>query len=99
KEADGDVDGAIELFGRAIEHQPDRRAEAYEFRARAKERKGDWNGALADFDALIALDPNKPDSYYIRATQRKQHGQFEAAMADYQKAAELRSSPSDYIQM
>ena len=99
KEADGDVDGAIELFGRAIEHQPDRRAEAYEFRGRAKERKGDWNGALADYDALVAVDPNKADFYYIRATQKKQHGQFEAAMADYQKAAELRSSPSDYIQM
>ncbi len=99
KEADGDVDGAIELFGRAIKHQPDRRNEAYEFRGRAKERKADWNGALADYDSLVALDPNNANSYYVRATAKKQHGDFEGAMGDYEKAAELRSSPSDYIQM
>jgi Tfp pilus assembly protein PilF len=96
KEADGDVDGAIELFGRAIEHQPDRRNEAYEFRGRAKERKGDWDGALKDYDALVALETNNANSYYIRATQKKQHGDFEGAMADFTRAAELRSSPNGF---
>jgi tetratricopeptide (TPR) repeat protein len=96
KEAEGDLDGAIELFGRAIEHQPDRRNEAYEFRGRAKERKADWNGALADYDSLVALDPNNANSYYIRATQKKQHGDFEGAMADFTRAAELRSDPAGF---
>ena len=95
----GDLDAAIAEFGHAIEEQPDRRAEVYELRGRTKERKGDWNGALADYDALVALDPKKADSYDIRAMQKKQHGDFEDAMADFGKAAELRSSASDYIQM
>jgi tetratricopeptide (TPR) repeat protein len=96
KGAAGDTDGAIEMFGRAIEHQADRRNEAYEFRGRAKERKGDWNGALNDYDALVALDPNNANSYYIRATQKKQHGDFEGAMADFTRAAALRSSPNGF---
>jgi tetratricopeptide (TPR) repeat protein len=99
KEADGDLDGAIQEFGQAIEQQPDRRIEAYEFIARIKEKKGDWNGALAAYDAMVAVDPNKGDSYYIRATAKKQHGDFEGAMADFTRAAELRLSSGDFVQI
>ncbi len=99
KEAQSDLDNAIELFNQAIEHQPDRRNEAYEFIARIKERKGDWNGALASYDAMVAVDPNKDNSYYIRATAKKQHGDFEGAMADFTRAAELRSSGAGYLEV
>ena len=99
KEAQGDLDGAIELFNQAIEHQSDRRNEAYEFIARIKERKGDWNGALASYDAMVAVDPNKGNSYYTRATAKKQHGDFEGAIADFTRAAELRSSGAGYLEV
>jgi tetratricopeptide (TPR) repeat protein len=99
KERQGDFFGAMGDLDKAIAHQPARRDEACEHLARLKEQRGDWAGALAAYDRLVALDPNKSGSYYVRATAKKQHGDFEAAMTDYGKAAELRSSPSDYIQM
>jgi tetratricopeptide (TPR) repeat protein len=99
KETHGDLDGAIQDLEQAIEHQPARRDEACQHLAKLKAQKGDWAGALAAYERLIALDPNNSGSYYVRATAKKQHGDFEGAMADYEKAAEIRSSASGYIQM
>ncbi len=96
KEQSGDLDGAIQYLNQAIEHQPARRDEACEHLARVKEKRGDWAGALAAYDRLVALDPNKSGSYYVRATAKKQHGDFEAAMADFTRAAELRSDPAGF---
>jgi tetratricopeptide (TPR) repeat protein len=96
KETKGDIDGAIADLNQAIEHQPARRDEACEHLARVKEKRGDWTGALAAYDRLIALDPNKSGSYYVRATAKKQHGDFEAAMADFTRAAELRSDSGGF---
>lgn len=99
KEAQGDIDGAIAEFSLAIEQQADRRKEAYGAVARIKEKKGDWNGALATYDDLIRLNPNDPDSYWIRATAKKKHGDFEGAMADFTRAAELRSSGISFVEI
>ena len=99
KETHGDLDGAIEDLGQAVEHQPARRNEACEHLAKLKAQKGDWAGALAAYQRLIDLDPNNSNSYYTRATAKKQYGDFEGAMADFTRAAELRSSASGYIQI
>src|SRR4029077_8919248 len=82
-----------------VEHQPARRDEACEHLARLKEKKGDWAGALASYDRLVALDPNKAGSYYVRATAKKEHGDFEGAMADFTRAAELRSSGISFVEI
>src|SRR5438045_2766777 len=97
KQQQGDIDGAIADLERAIEHQPDRRDEACEHLARIKEKRGDWAGALAAYDRLVSLDPNKAGSYWARATAKEQHGDFEGAMADFTRAAELRSSGANFI--
>lgn len=92
KEQRGDLDGATEDLNQAIEHQPARRDEACEHLARIKEKRGDWAGALAAYDRLVAFDPKKSGPYYVRASAKKEHGDFEGAMADFTQAAELRSS-------
>ena len=89
--------GALAEFGQAIEQQPDRRKEAYESIARIKAKQGDWDGALAAYDDLIRLDPNDSGPYWVRATAKKQHGDFESAMSDFTRAAELRSSGVNFV--
>jgi tetratricopeptide (TPR) repeat protein len=99
KEQKGDIDGAIADLNEAIEHQPARRDEACQHLASVKAGHGDWAGALAAYDRLVSFDPNNSGSYYTRAMAEKQHGDFEAAMSDFNRAAELRSSASDFIQI
>ena len=99
KEQQGDIDGAIADLERAIEHQPDRRDEACEHLAGVKEKRGDWAGALAAYDRLVSFNPNNAGSYYVRATAKKQHGDFEGAMTDFTRAAELRSSGINLVEI
>jgi tetratricopeptide (TPR) repeat protein len=99
KEQKGDIDGAIADLNKAIEHQLARRDEACEHLARIKEKRGDWAGALAAYDRLVSFDPNKAGSYWVRATAKEQHGDFEGAMADFTRAAELRSSGANFIEI
>jgi tetratricopeptide (TPR) repeat protein len=92
KEQKGDIDGAIADLNEAIEHQPKRRDEACEHLAMLKDKQGDWAGALAAYDKLIAFKPNDGGPYYSRAVAKKQHADFDGAMADFSRAAELRAS-------
>lgn len=41
--------------------------------------------ALADFSAVIEVDPNWADYYFDRASVRRQLGDYEGAIADYRK--------------
>jgi tetratricopeptide (TPR) repeat protein len=99
KEQKGDIDGAIADLNKAIEHQLTRRDEACQHLGALEAKRGDWQAALAAYDRLIAFDPNKADSYWVRATAKEQHGDFEGAMADFTRAAELRSSGANFIEI
>jgi tetratricopeptide (TPR) repeat protein len=48
--------------------------------------------ALADFDAVVEMDPNYSEYYLDRATIRRRLGDFDGAMADYDTAID-RSFP------
>jgi tetratricopeptide (TPR) repeat protein len=57
-----------------------------------KDRMGDFSGAVTDFMAAIALDPNNPDFYHNRGFSLRKQGKFEAAIGDYTRAIELNPS-------
>ena len=56
----GDYDGAIADYSRAIELDPDDAA-AYYNRGNAKSELDDYHGAIADYSRAIELDPEIED--------------------------------------
>jgi tetratricopeptide (TPR) repeat protein len=63
-------------------------------RAIARQRKGDLNGALADFDRAIKLNPQDEIAYNDRALAKMVKGDLDGALADYDRA--LQISPRDF---
>lgn len=58
-------------------------------RAFEKGKKGDYQGAIADYTQAIRLHPNYASAYYNRGLGRKEQGDKRSAIADFQKAANL----------
>jgi tetratricopeptide (TPR) repeat protein len=77
-----DLDGAIELFTRALEEDPedfsvlDRRASAYR-------EKGERDKAIADYTRMIALMPNNPDGWNARGLMYHEDKEYDKAIADF----------------
>ena len=57
--------------------------------AQAKEAKGDFDGAIADYGRLIELGPQNPGGYYGRAVAKSNKGDWDGAIADYNRTLEL----------
>lgn len=55
----------------------------------AKQAKGDLDGAIADYNRAIELDPNAPRVYDCRGFAKRTKGDLDGAIADYDKAIEL----------
>jgi tetratricopeptide (TPR) repeat protein len=88
KKANGDLDGAIADYTRAININP-RYAAAYVNRGVARKAKGDLKGAIADYDRAISLNPRLKEAYNNRGLARQLQGQLKEAIADFDKALEL----------
>ena len=88
KGVQGDVDGAIADFTRAIELYP-KYSTAYTNRGLAKKNKGDLNGAIADCTRAIELDPKDAGGYSNRGIAKQAQGDLKGAIADYTRAIEL----------
>ena len=69
------------------------RAAAYNNRGLARKERGDLDGALADFEKAVALNPNDAATYANRGLAHHALGNMEAAIADYDLALHL--SPGD----
>ena len=62
-----------------------------------KAKNGDLDGAIADFDRAMELDPKDDAPYYNRAQARRLKKDTVGAIADYTKAIELGSTnPAAY---
>jgi tetratricopeptide (TPR) repeat protein len=89
KAQNGDVDGAIANFNRAIELNPKDDAPYYN-RAQAKKLKNDTTGAIADYTKAIELGSLNPAAYNNRGNARAETKDWDGAISDYTRAIELK---------
>lgn len=91
----GDYDGAIADFSRAISLEPSNSG-YYLIRANAKERKRDHAGAAADYARAIEFAREDKDVLYlVRAEAREQAGDLDGAIADYTRAIDINPKFAD----
>ncbi len=64
-------------------------AAIYRSRASWKQKKGDLDAALADYDMSIRTEPENVESYDYRADVYRQKGDLDAALADYDHASRI----------
>ena len=50
---------------------------------------GNYQGAIADFNKGIEIDPHNADAYYYRGNAKRDFGDYQGAIADYTKAIEI----------
>ena len=62
----------------------------YDANGLAKFKQGDLNGALADFNQAVGLNPGISSPYFHRALVEDAQGNLAGALADYNKAIELK---------
>ena len=88
---------AIAAYDKAIELEFPPLANAYNQRSVSRTRSGDDEGAAADVDKAIELDPDYGAAYAVRALARVFEGDCERALADAEKAVALEPDfPSGY---
>jgi tetratricopeptide (TPR) repeat protein len=89
KGKEGNLDGAIANFTRAVELNPKDDAPYYN-RAQAKWLKKDTAGAIADYTRAIELGSTNPAAYNNRGNARVENKDLDGAIADYTRAIELK---------
>ena len=89
KAKNGDLDGAMADFDRAIKRNPKDDAPYYN-RAQAKRLKNDTHGAIADYTRAIELGSQNPAAYNNRGNARAENNDRDGAIADYTRAIELK---------
>ena len=55
-------------------------------RGDAKAKKGDWNGAIADYSQVLAIVPQSSVAYNARGLARESKGDMDGAIKDYTQA-------------
>ncbi len=88
KRKNGDIQGAIDDYTKAIEIDP-KYVDAYNNRGNARSTLGDKQGAIADYNKAIELNPTYARAYSNRGLARADLGDKQAAIVDYNKAIEL----------
>ena len=58
--------------------------------------QGDLEGAIADFDEAIRLDPDYAIAFYNRGIARGEAGDLEGAIADVEQGSRLAPNDEDF---
>lgn len=86
-----------EIITRLDEIDPGDDADAFFFRGNAKNHLRDYQGAIADFDKAIRLDPDYAEAFTKRGDAKAGMGDYFEAIADYDEALKLRSDLVDAL--
>ena len=65
------------------------KANAYARRGNAKNKMGDYEGAIADCDRALEIRPQYARAYNNRGNAKSNMGDYEGAIADYDRAIEI----------
>jgi len=90
--------GTVRLEASDTSAEP-KTADEFARRAAARLAAGQFEPALADYDAAIALTPDSPALYRDRAQAHARAGQPERARADFDKAIALAPNDPDLLRM
>ena len=95
--AERDYEGAIELFGRAINLSPDS-ALAWYLRGRARHKSEDLAGAEQDYTGALEREPAYAQALHNRGVARAALGRADEALADFGALIALRPArPDGYL--
>src|SRR6185436_1765049 len=71
-------------------------APSYNNRGLAKQAKGDLDGAIADFNRAIELDPKLAISYHNRGLAQKAKGDLDGAIPNYINSGIIKEGNGDH---
>jgi tetratricopeptide (TPR) repeat protein len=94
KYAQGDRQGALADFTKAIQLNKSleldaRVANTHLKRADLRDKNGDHEGAVTDYNAALAIDPRNKSAYFGRGLAKDSLKDFKGAMADWRKAIQI----------
>jgi len=91
----GNLASAIEECSQAIRVKPT--AVAYLHRGCYRERSGEWEGAILDYDEAIRIDPLYHDAWFNRGMLKARRDRFSHAATDFTEAIRISPVATNYL--